>query len=179
MGNKTTHIDSEQLVKRYQNGEEQALKLLIRRFHPTLIRVIRHQIRGADSLEDIAQECWYVIIPKLADVKLKISFEVWAITIARRKAIDWVREQQRSRAETKKLEAEMKSQPHDNSCTENVSWDLETAIRELPPTQRIVLEMFYLENLSLQEISKVLAIAEGTVKSRLFYAREKLKSIVN
>jgi DNA-directed RNA polymerase specialized sigma24 family protein len=51
-------------------------------------------------------------------------------------------------------------------------------IQLLSSAQRIVLEMFYLENLSLREISDVLNIPEGTVKSRLFHAREKLKNII-
>ncbi|MEE9364686.1 MAG: sigma-70 family RNA polymerase sigma factor [Cellulophaga sp.] len=50
-------------------------------------------------------------------------------------------------------------------------------IKELPDQQQLVLRLFYLNEYSLKEISEVLAISVGTVKSRLFHAREKLKSI--
>jgi RNA polymerase sigma factor (sigma-70 family) len=54
----------------------------------------------------------------------------------------------------------------------------EPEIQQLSPTQRIVLEMFYLENMKLHEISKVLDVPAGTIKSRLFHARENLKKIM-
>lgn len=69
----------------------------------------------------------------------------------------------------------------ETAVTENESDSIEmiqTGIRQLPPARRIILEMFYLENLSLREISKVLNVPEGTIKSRLFYARENLKKIL-
>jgi len=57
--------------------------------------------------------------------------------------------------------------------------EIRVGIQQLPMSQRIVLSMFYMENLSLAEISSVLDVSKGTVKSRLFYAREKLKTIIN
>ncbi len=51
-------------------------------------------------------------------------------------------------------------------------------IQYLPPSQQVILKMFYVENLTLQEISKVLDLSIGTVKSRLFHAREKLKEMI-
>ena len=51
------------------------------------------------------------------------------------------------------------------------------AIKNLPQNQQIILRLFYLEECSINEISSILKISKGTVKSRLFYAREKLKSI--
>jgi RNA polymerase sigma-70 factor (ECF subfamily) len=173
------HIETTNAVRRYQNGEQQVLKVLVRRFHPVLIRAIRRQAGSGAPAEDIAQECWYAIIPQLENLKLKISFEVWAIAIARRKAIDWIRQEQRNRTKNQSLETEIKSRSLDTDEEEYHAVDLKVAIRQLPATQRIVLEMFYLENLNLLEISEVLNIAQGTVKSRLFYAREKLKRFVN
>ncbi|WP_340105327.1 RNA polymerase sigma factor [Rhodohalobacter sp. 8-1] len=57
--------------------------------------------------------------------------------------------------------------------------DIRVGIQQLQMSQKIVLSMFYLENLNLSEISSVLDVSKGTVKSKLFYAREKLKSIIN
>lgn len=51
-------------------------------------------------------------------------------------------------------------------------------IKTLPETQQIVIRLFYMQDYSLKEISAILNISEGTVKSRLFHAREKLKQIL-
>ncbi len=178
MSKETKYTDNELLVKRYQNGDKGALQLLIKRFHPMLVRTIYYYTRDKSPVDDLAQECWYVIIKKLAELKLKISFEAWALTIARRKAIDWIRTQQRSRKQAKVMKAEAKSEVQSKKADykEDKLEKIRIGIQQLPPSQRIVLNMFYLENLSLSEISKVLDISKGTVKSRLFYAREELKN---
>jgi RNA polymerase sigma-70 factor (ECF subfamily) len=105
---------------------------------------------------------------------------VWALAIARHKAIDWIREQQQSREHGHQIRAQAESKIHDKKDDTGNRMELvQKGIQQLSSAQRIVLTMFYLENLSIKEISKVLDITEGTVKSRLFYAREKLKDIIN
>ena len=162
-------------------GDPKALRLLIRRFHPRLKQAVYATTRDHGSVDDLAQECWYSIIPKLDNLKLKISFEAWALTIAKRRAIDWIRNQQvaRRRAEMLKETAHTEALNDEVNDKEEKLNKIRVGIQQLPMPQRIVLSMFYLENLSLAEISSVLDITKGTVKSRLFYAREKLKSIIN
>jgi len=146
-----------------------------------LTRTLMYHTKDSIPVEDLAQECWYTIIKRLDEVDLKISFDAWALTIVRRKAIDWIREQQRSRRYSKKIKKEFnsKAKERNRDKQEEKLAQIDMGIQQLSPTQRIVLTMFYRENLSLQEISTVLDISEGTVKSRLFYARENLKKILN
>lgn len=180
MQKKPGHINNEALIDQFQKGDKNALHLLIKRFHPKLVRTITYYTKTKTTVDDIAQECWYAIIKKLEDLELKISFEAWALTIARRKSIDWIRKQQQIRKQVQALEKEAATSPgmHSDAEVEALSARVQAGIQKLSPTQRIVLEMFYLENLSLREISKVLEIPEGTVKSRLFNAREELKEII-
>lgn len=56
--------------------------------------------------------------------------------------------------------------------------EVKACLKLLPESQKIILELFYKENLSLSEISDILDISVGTVKSRLFTAREHLKKII-
>ncbi len=144
-------------------------------------QTIYYQVQQQNPVEDIAQDCWYVIIEKLPELELKISFKAWALSIARRKALDWIRKKQQSAKNSSLIENRSASSTK-SSTTDNSSSKLQkvrNAIQQLPGTQRIVLELFYLDNLTLQEISSVLNISNGTVKSRLFYAREKLKQIIS
>ncbi|MDZ7715297.1 MAG: RNA polymerase sigma factor [Balneolaceae bacterium] len=175
-----THIDYEKLVERYQQGEQQALKVLILEFHPRLCRTIGYYTGDSEPVDDLAQECWYDIIRELTYLQLKISFSAWALTIARRKAIDWIRQQQRNR---KKMEAvEQQSRTDSNNHADEEQGRLHKVrkgISQLPESQRIVLKMFYLDNLSINEIGQVLEISVGTVKSRLYYAREELKELID
>lgn len=182
MNRKSKHIDTETLLHKYQQGDRNALKLLIKRFHPKLVNTIRYTINRIEPAEDIAQECWYAIVQQLDKLEIKINFDAWALTIARRKSIDWIREQQRERKYARQLQAEAEA---DSDMVTEYSEEppgllstIQNSIQQLPPTQRIVLKMFYLENLTLKEISQILGIPEGTIKSRLFTARESLKEIL-
>jgi RNA polymerase sigma factor (sigma-70 family) len=176
------HYHDELLVQRYRKGEKEALTVLIRKFHPKLIRIIRYQIHDNGPAEDIAQECWYHIIKKLPELELKISFTAWAGCIARRKAIDWIRKQQLIREHTQEMLLDEASKIDDLTEAEYRERQLamiRIGIQQLPPTQQIVLTMFYVDNLDIQEISDVLHVSKGTIKSRLFYGRENLKKIIN
>lgn len=147
MNRKTEHINHELLVRRYQNGDKKALQLLIQQFHPRLVRTVYYYTKDQASVDDLVQECWYAIIEKLEELKLKISFEAWALTIARRKAIDWIRAQQRARKQAEAMKAEAGSEVQSNK-EENKEDDMEKiriGIQQLSPSQRIVLNMFYLK----------------------------------
>lgn len=132
------------------------------------------------GFSDIAQECWYAIIKKLEDLDLKISFEAWALTIAHRKSVDWIRKQQQARKQAQVLvkEADTKAVTQSETEQDMLLAKVQIGLQQLPPIQRIVIQMFYMENLSLRKIRKVLDIPEGKVKSRLFKAREKLKETI-
>ncbi len=148
-----------------------------------MIRQIQYYTKQQEPVKDLAQECWYIIIEKLQHLELKISFDAWALTIAKRKSIDWIRNQQRKRQRDHDIKAE--SDVYQESATEALldanenSNNIHFAIQQLRPTQKIVITMFYLDNLTLQEISEVLDIPVGTIKSRLYHARENLKKIIS
>ncbi|GAB5408121.1 MAG: sigma-70 family RNA polymerase sigma factor [Balneolaceae bacterium] len=183
MKKNSEHIINDYLVARYQEGDKEALKELIRQFNPSLERQIYAQTRDKTSLDDLVQESWYAIISGLSTLKIRISFDVWALSIARRKAIDWIRHQQSERKRAQEIY--VNEQIQHTSAEGELEIILERkakvniAIKRLPYTQRVVLSMFYLENYSVKEISEILVISAGTVKSRLYNAREHLKEIFN
>lgn len=181
MDKNSDHIINEALVRRYQSGDKEALKELIRRFNPHLQSKIYYQTKNRDSINDIAQECWYAIIHNLEDVKFQVGFEAWALNIARNKAVDWIRIQQKERKRQAGSENEIQHsiEEEENEIRNMQINELKRGMALISQAQRIVLELFYLENLSLKEISAILGISTGTIKSRLFNAREQLKKIIN
>ncbi|MEO1021408.1 MAG: sigma-70 family RNA polymerase sigma factor [Bacteroidota bacterium] len=180
MGRQADHIINEQLVKQYLDGDSEALKQLVRRFHPRLKRKIYYYTNVEEPVEDIAQDCWYVIINHLDRIVFQIGFDAWALNIARNKAIDWVRQQQLSRMRESQIEIQQRTEQEEQE--EDVKADriqlLRSSIPLLSSTDRIIIGLFYQDNLSLKEISTVLRISVGTAKSRLFHAREHLKSVI-
>lgn len=175
------HISSETLVNLYRQGNSEALKMLIKRHHSEIISTVSYYTNSRMSADDLAQECWIDIIRKLPELELKISFKAWVHAIAKRRSVDWIREQQRMRKRNRVLQSETAKTGELDEVPEPADEidKIRAGLLKLPASKRIVLRMFYLENLSLREISKVLEIPEGTIKSRLFHARENLKEMIN
>lgn len=163
------------LVTDFQSGNSEALVILVKRWHKSLCKKAFWIIKDSDAAKDIAQECWDVVIQNITDLKDPSSFGVWISRIVYRKSLDVLRTNKRiyAKKEIYKYEQQFDiDNEEDDNFNEKL---LSNAIRNLPSSQQLVIRLFYLEDYSLKEISISLNIPTGTVKSRLFKARETLK----
>ncbi len=166
------------LVRQYQSGDRSALPKLVKRWHKEFCNKAYWLTKDSDLSKDIAQDCWKIIIAKIEDLKDPKSFKSWAFRIVYSKSLDALRENQRKRIELQSYgfnQTEEEEEPIDNS---DLKKNLLKAIEQLPKQQQTVLKLFYAEDYSLKEIGQFLDISIGTAKSRLFHAREKLKTII-
>jgi len=93
-----------------------------------------------------------------------------------RKSIDILKQNNTKREKLKQYQYTNLEGTNNKENTEIIK--LQQAIKSLPNNQQIVLRLFYTQEYSLIEIGNILDISVGTVKSRLFHAREKLKTIL-
>jgi RNA polymerase sigma factor (sigma-70 family) len=167
----------EYLVSLSQAGSREALDGLARRWTPRLLRYAARVLGGSDSAEaarDVVQETWIGAIRGLRGLRDPAQFRAWIYGIATRKCADVIRATTRRRRLDAEAVAGELSAPVEYSTAEQ-QIDLATAIRVLPPIHRAAVHLFYLEELSVEEIASVLGVPAGTVKSRLHHARDALK----
>jgi RNA polymerase sigma factor (sigma-70 family) len=166
------------LVEEFQSGNLSALPNLVKRWHKEFCNKAYWLTKDSDLSKDIAQDCWNIILNKIQDLQDPKSFRSWAFRIVYSRSLDALRENQRKQTELKSYglsRAEVEEEPIDTS---DLKKELLKKISELPQRQQVVLKLFYTEDYSLQEIGKILNISVGTAKSRLFHAREKLKTTI-
>jgi len=96
------------------------------------------------------------------------------LRIVSNKSVNWINEQQKQRQVIEHDQIEFITQDEPNDDAENIEL-IKKALNELPAKSKTILSMFYVDSYSVQEIADVLSLSEGTVKSRLFYARKMLK----
>jgi len=166
------------LVLNYQSGHKKSMVILVKRWHGKFCKQAYYYTKDIDTAKDIAQESWQVIIRKVYNLEDTNKFGSWALSIVNRKAIDWLRKNKRTLTKLKGY-YEFEAGTSETS-TRDLSevMKLKEAIVSLPEGQQIVLRLFYTESYSILEICEILNLSNGTVKSRLFYAREKLKTII-
>lgn len=167
----SSSVLDEYLVIESRVGDSRAFAWLVRRWHPRLVRHAYGFTRDMDAARDVAQESWMAVIRGLHLLRDPASFRAWAFRIVANKARDWIRREQARRRATEA--AEVKTDPGLASAAIR---RLRTVLAELEPAQRNILTWFYLDEMSIREIADSLDVPAGTVKSRLFYARDALRT---
>ena len=166
------------LVAAFQSGEKKALAMLVKRWHLTFCKKAYWIVKDADVAKDIAQDSWQTIIAKIDTLKDTSSFGTWALRIVYSTSLDVLRTKSTERFKQEEFAKEQNTIAEEAMDNTALNRKLAKAIQDLPGQQQLVIKLFYLEEYSVKEISKTLDISLGTAKSRLFYAREKLKTIL-
>ena len=172
------HILDELLILKIQNGDMKSFSLLYQRWHPKLIKHAFYMTRDNEGTRDVVQEAWQGIAKGIRKLKDPSAFKTWAYRIVNNKSANWIKEQQKQRILKEESKDTLVYDDNGVSESEESIMVIRRALKELPPDSRAILSMFYLEGSTVKELANIFSVSEGTVKSRLFYARKALKEKV-
>ena len=161
------------LAVRCQLGEREAFDALIRRWAQPLRRHVARVAGDAHAAEELVQDIWLRVVQGIGRLQDPFKFRAWLFGIAHRRLMDELRGRYATPATEVELDALAADLP--DADRELVARELERGLARLPASERYVLSLFYLEELSLADVAQVLAVPVGTVKSRLFRARQLLR----
>jgi RNA polymerase sigma-70 factor (ECF subfamily) len=169
-------LEDEWIAVRCQLGERDAFDELIQRWHGPIWQYVRRLSADDDAAHDIAQDIWLRVLRGIGRLRDPAKLRAWLFGIAHRTWIDTLRRKY-AVVVTDLDEADRHELP-DPTAADELEEELsavETELSRLPPIEREALTLFYLRELSLQEIAQALDIPVGTVKSRLHRARRMLR----
>lgn len=173
-------LDTEQLrlhvlVLRCQTGDEHAFGRLFDWFGPRTLAHLRSLV-GEDA-EDVQQDVWLTVYRSIGTLSNPGAFRTWLFRTTRHRAIDFLRKRRRERelVEEAAVVAVEASEPDVESRMASIDASvLETALAEIPPLQREVLQLRYRDDMSYAEIALVVGCPVGTVRTRLHHAKRRL-----
>ena len=172
----------ELLLKKAQQGDPEAMERLMAEAEPLVWRVCWHYTGNREDASDCGQEAMIRIWRNLGSFRFDCAFETWAYRIAANGCMDYLRKAGRARTESLEPLAEQGFDPPDPSpgteeqvLRKEEHAALREAIRQLPGEQRDALVLTQLEGKSYEEAARMLSTTEGTVKSRVNRARQRLK----
>ena len=159
-----------------QAGDRAALDNLLQAVQAPLYRYIVSLTGDASFAEDILQEVFVLIYRKLGWLREPELFRPWAYRIATRETFKWLKREKRWQ-EQERDEELLQAIPavQGKSFAAELLPQLPQLLARLSPASRAVIVLHYLHELTLDEISEVLGVAVGTVKSRLSYGLSKLR----
>jgi RNA polymerase sigma-70 factor (ECF subfamily) len=161
------------IVRRCQQGERAAFEELFEMYQPRLKYYIR-RLDGDGNIDDILQDIWLAVFKKIHKLKDARSFVVWLYRIARNKVYDRFRRKDRF---VQLPEDEIPVSGSDEPAFDaNDAKKLHHTLKKLKPYHREVLTLCFIEQMSYQSIADVTDCSIGTVRSRIFYAKQSLRA---
>ena len=168
--------DDFSLIKRFIDGDELVFSELLKRHKEKVRNIIYLTLSNTDGVDDIAQEVFITVYRHLKSFRFESQFTTWLYRITINKCKDHLRK--------KNIRSIFLPLKDDEPIFESINEDTDikhivrNAITTLPDKLRIPLVLKDLEGFSYQEIADTMECEIGTVKSRIFRAREALKKIL-
>ncbi|MBS1208878.1 MAG: rpoE [Proteobacteria bacterium] len=176
----------QQLVERVQRGDKQAFGLLVSKYQRKLSRLLSRMIRDPAEVEDVAQEAFIKAYRALPSFRGESAFYTWLYRIGINTAKNYLVSQGRRAPTTTEIEAEDAEQYEsgellrDNDTperllqTRQIGETVNQAMEALPEELRTAIVLREIEGLSYDEIAAAMNCPIGTVRSRIFRAREAI-----
>jgi RNA polymerase sigma-70 factor, ECF subfamily len=184
----------QQLVQRVQSGDKSAFNLLVLKYQHRVLKLVSRFVNDAAEAEDVAQEAFIKAYRALPSFRGDSAFYTWLYRIAintakntlvsnRRRPVDFDLDLQDPDQYERQARLKDEDTPEGVMLTEEIREVVERAMEQLPEDLRTAIVLRELEGLSYEEIAEAMDCPVGTVRSRIFRAREaidkKLKPLLD
>ena len=173
------------LVERVQQGDKRAYDILVQKYQHRIIKLVSRFVRNQDDVLDVVQEAFIKAYRALKNFRGDSAFYTWLYRIAINTAKNYLASSGRrmSEASVDAQDAEQYQSgdwlreyatPEKELLAEEIQQVIHKTINQLPPDLREAITLRELENLSYEDIAQVMDCPIGTVRSRIFRAREAI-----
>ena len=185
----------QQLVERAQRGDKRAFELLVEKYQHKLARLVSRLVRDPGEAEDVTQEAFIKAYRALPSFRGDSAFYTWLYRIGINTAKNFLVATGRRAPTSTEVDAEEAegyesgeqlrdiNTPESLLLTKEIATTVNAAIESLPEELRSAIQLRELEGMSYEEIAKLMDCPIGTVRSRIFRAREaiadKLKPLLD
>ena len=175
----------EQLVERVQRGDKNAFNLLVKKYQQKVVNLVARYVNNPGDVPDVAQEAFIKAYRALPTFRGESAFYTWLYRIAVNTAKNYLTSQGR-RPPSSDVEADEAeyygggealqevATPENLALTDEIKRTVFSAIEALPEDLRTAITLREMEGLSYEEIAEIMDCPVGTVRSRIFRAREAI-----
>jgi RNA polymerase sigma-70 factor, ECF subfamily len=190
----TQDENDQQLVRRVQAGDQSAFNLLVLKYQHRVLKLIGRFVSDQTEAQDVAQEAFLKAYRALGSFRGESAFYTWLYRIAintaknalvaqKRRPVDFDLDMQDPEQFERQAKLKEADTPEGVLLTEEIREVVERAMEQLPEDLRTAIVLRELEGLSYEEIAEAMDCPVGTVRSRIFRAREaidkKLKPLLD
>jgi RNA polymerase sigma-70 factor (ECF subfamily) len=181
--------DDVRLIQEFKSGKEAAFTQLVQKYQQPVFNLLYHYSGRRQDVEDLAQEVFIKVYTNLMKFETRAAFRTWLYRIALNVSIDHARKQKRRRMlslegltdwarERLAFRAATAPSPHSATERHELETQIQLGLEALPEDFRQVLVLRDIEGMEYDDIAAILGWQLGTVKSRLFRARQRLRKFL-
>ncbi len=177
--------EDRRLIRQARDGDQKAFEALLKKYRNLVYHVMMKMVRNPQEAEDLSQEAFIKAFNALASFNDEFAFSTWLMKIATNNCIDFLR---KKKLKTYSIDEPIQYKddqvrmelpaadpnPERQLLNAERSIMIDEAIQSLPPRYRHVIVLRHKEEKSYEEIAEILKLPLGTVKARIFRAREML-----
>ncbi|MCY4553561.1 MAG: sigma-70 family RNA polymerase sigma factor [Candidatus Poribacteria bacterium] len=176
--------DDVQLIHRVLAGDDAAFDLLVKKYEKSAHALAWRKVGNFHDAEEITQDAFLQAYKKLATLKNPHQFAGWLYVIVNRLCIDWMRKQKPAMRSLEEMSvkaiddviyARYVEEHRESEATDRRHEIVKKLLEKLPESERTVVTLYYLGEMTMKEISKFLGVSVKTISSRLHRARKRLK----
>jgi RNA polymerase sigma-70 factor (ECF subfamily) len=180
----------QQLVERVQQGDKKAFNLLVLKYQTRVTNLVSRYVKNSGDIADVTQEAFIKAYRAIPNFRGESAFYTWLYRIAVNSAKNYLVSQSRKPPanDVDAQEAEFydggealheNSSPERSLLTKEIETQLYRAIDKLPEELRMAITLREMEGMSYEEIASVMDCPVGTVRSRIFRARESIDAVIS
>jgi RNA polymerase sigma-70 factor (ECF subfamily) len=167
-------------IEQVKRGNTHAFKYIVANHQKLVVHIVGRIVLERDEIEDVCQEVFIKVFQKIAEFKGESRFSTWIASIAYHQSLNYLRKKRRLNEtsfdeDTSILNIPTAFTPEEIFANNEMKRTVKLIVESLPLAYRTVITLFYLEEFSYPEIVQITGMAEGTIKSHLFRARNLLK----
>jgi RNA polymerase sigma factor (sigma-70 family) len=175
-----------ELVDKAKAGDQASFEILMKRYHDSIFYMVLKMVHNRDDAEDLTMEAFGKAFNNISNYSADFAFSTWLFKIATNNSIDFIRKKKLMTTSLERTSAtedgettpiavkDHSANPEESMVKEQRAAKIRSAIEQLSPKYRSLIELRYLDELSYEEIAAKLDLPLGTVKAQLFRAKDML-----
>ncbi|MTI32147.1 RNA polymerase sigma factor [Xanthovirga aplysinae] len=167
-------------IQRVLDGDNQAFAEIVKRYHSIVFTLAFRILKNREEAEDLAQDVFIKVFKSLGMFNRKAKLSTWIYRITYNTSINSLNS--RTRIQTIEIEDDHRRElknlsianPHDDLRKKEEKQIINNAILKLPEKDKVIITLYYYEELSVKEIAEIIGISVQNVKVKLYRSRQKL-----
>ena len=163
-----------------QKGDQDAFCALISQYENKIYSIAYKFMQNSHDAQDAAQDAMIKMYGSIGKFSFQSAFSTWMYRVVANTCLDALRRRRQGAPPSGKEEVSISREgnPDEEAINRELGRNIRLAVQELSEKYRMVLVLKDMEGLKYEEVAGILGITQGTVKSRLFRAREKLRKLL-